>query len=164
VNKHVKIESPSTKEGKALVVAGLREGYNATTVNDIPALWQRMGPYFGKLPKQVGHSAYGLVMNMRDQDNFDYLAGVEVFDSAKLPEGLTSVNIPAQRYAIFPHCDHVSKLKDTMHAIWRQWSPSWGQRAERRAADAPGMIEYYGPEFDAQTGMGDIEVWVPIAK
>jgi AraC family transcriptional regulator len=164
ISAHLQIETPSLKQGKPLVVAGLRERYNTSTVNDIPALWQRLGSYFGKLPAQVGREAYGLVMNMDEADSFDYLAGVEVSGGGGLPRELNVISLPAQRYAIFSHREHVSKLKDTMNAIWNQWAPSWGRRVERKSADAPAMIEYYGPDFNPQIGIGNIEVWVPIEK
>jgi AraC family transcriptional regulator len=72
------------------------------------------------------------------------------------------VNVPAQRYAVFAHSEHVSKLRNTCEAIWRQWLPNSGHEFARPAPGAPDFFERYGPGFNPQTGMGDIEVWVPV--
>jgi AraC family transcriptional regulator len=158
------LETPTFKDGTPFIVAGLRQRYDGTTVKDIPALWRRLGPYFDLLPEQVGRAAFGLVIDLNDSKQFDYVAGIEVSGAANLPNELISLSLPAQRYAVFPHREHVSKLKDTMTAIWLGWLPSSGYQLQRDSADAPGMIEYYGPKFDPKTGMGDVEVWVPVKK
>jgi predicted transcriptional regulator YdeE len=31
-------------------------------------------------------------------------------------------------------------------------------------ASAPAFLERYGEAFDPRTGMGDVEVWVPVEK
>jgi AraC family transcriptional regulator len=158
------LEKPTFKDGESFIVAGLRHRFDGHTVKDIPALWQRMGPYFDSLPEQVGRSAYGLVIDLSDSRQFDYVAGIEVSSAVNLPNELISISIPAQHYAAFPHREHVTKLKDTMTAVWREWLPSSGYQLRRDSTDSPGMIEYYGPKFDPKTGIGDVEVWVPVKK
>src|SRR4051812_12197264 len=104
------LEKPTFKDGKPFIVAGLRQRYDGNTLKDIPALWQRLGPYFDSLPEQVGQSAYGLITDLGGSGQFDYVAGIEVASDSKLPSELISVKLPAQSYAVFPHREHVTKL------------------------------------------------------
>ena len=160
-----KLAAPRWEDHPALLIGGLREHYTAQSVNDIGNQWQRLAPYFGRIPGQVGRAAYGLVLGRQNGvDGFDYLAGVEVADGASLPAGFTTVELPSLRYAVFDHHEHVSKLKDTMSAIWRHWLPASGHEpaGEKGSGDGPGMVEFYGEEFDPQTGLGGIEVWLPV--
>lgn len=86
-------------------------------------------------------------------------AGVEISESSGLPEQFSCVQIPAQRYVIFPHRGHVFRLCYTVHAIWSQWFPESGNR--RATTDGANLLERYGEDFDPLLGMGDIEVWLP---
>jgi AraC family transcriptional regulator len=90
---------------------------------------------------------------------FQYLAGVQISESSALPEQFSCVQIPAQRYVIFPHREHVSRLRSTVHAIWSQGFPESGYKPATN--DGANLLERYGEDFDPQLGMGDIEVWIP---
>ena len=43
------------------------------------------------------------------------------------------------------------------NTIWSKWLPESGYEA----ADAP-TFERYGEEFDGVTGLGGVEIWLPI--
>ena len=153
-------QSPRLENGKPLLIAGLRGHFNSASWDGIPALWQRFASHLGKIPGQVGRTAYGLCFNM--SNGIDYLAGVEVSSFTGVPGELTSVNIPGQNYAVFLHDEHVSKLRNTLDAIEQRWLPASGHQIARAPAGAPDFFERYGEHFNPQTGMGDIEVWIPI--
>jgi len=146
-------------DGKAMRIAGLRAHFNTANWQDIPLLWQRLMSH-GKLAGQIENVYYGLCFNM--SDGVDYLAGAEVSGTAALAAELTSVNVPAQKYVVFQHGEHVAKLYNTMEAIWRQWFPASGYEVAPPPPGAPSFFERYGEGFDPQTGMGDVEVWIPI--
>jgi AraC family transcriptional regulator len=153
------IEPTRFEDGEPMLLAGLSERYSAATSGDIPSLWGRLVPYLDKIPGQVNRVAYGVVSNMAGSDGgFDYMASVEVSDADALPGGFVSISIPAHRYAVFAHGDHVSKLKDTIGAIWNEWLPASGYKT----SITPGLLERYGDGFNPGTGLGDIEVWVPV--
>jgi AraC family transcriptional regulator len=151
------LEPPRFEDGQPFLVAGLSARYSCDTSHAIPSQWQRFGPYFGKLPKQVGGIGYGVCYNGDDAGNFDYLCGVEVSDFSNLPAELTSLRIAAQRYAVFTHRDHISTLRRTMNTIWNQWLPASGHAP----ADAPNF-ERYDERFDPVSGMGGLEIWLPL--
>jgi AraC family transcriptional regulator len=140
-----------------LLVAGLSDRYDCESSKAIPAQWQRFAPHIGNIPGQVGWTTYGVRHNFDDDGNFDYIAGVEVASFSRLPAELGRVRVPAQRYAVFSHADHVSTIRRTIMTIWNRWLPESGLRV----ADAPDF-ERYGESFDPRTGMGGLELWIPI--
>jgi AraC family transcriptional regulator len=157
----VQLEAPRFENGKAMLIAGFREHFTSQTMNNLPGLWQRFAPHIGNVPGQVGHVAYGLCFNALSPEGIDYLAGVEVSDFSGLSKEFARVTIPAQRYAVFPHREHVSKLRQTLEAV-EKWIPNSGLAVAPAVAGAPDFFERYGEHFHPQTGMGDIEVWLPI--
>ena len=108
-------------------------------------------------PNPVGRIAYGVCCNGDDAGNFDYIAGVEVRDFTDVPREFSRVRIPARRYVVFTHKDHISTIRRTVNTIWNNWLPASGHRV----ADAPNF-ERYDEKFDPVTGNGGLEIWVPI--
>jgi AraC family transcriptional regulator len=157
----MQLESPRFENRKPLLIAGLRYRYTSETRKNIPAQWQRFAPRIGNIPGQVGRAAYGLCFNALSADGLDYLVGVEVFGSSDLPGDFSVAAMPAQKYAVFAHREHVSKLYETLDAI-DKWFPASGLEVACPSAEAPNFFERYSEEFDPRTGMGGMEVWVPV--
>jgi AraC family transcriptional regulator len=67
------------------------------------------------------------------------------------------VRIAAQRYAVFSHREHISTIRRTLNTIWNQWLPASGHVP----ADAPNF-ERYDEKFDPVSGMGGLEIWLPL--
>jgi AraC family transcriptional regulator len=155
----VQLDPPRFENGKAMLVAGLRGHFTTATWAGIPALWQRLVT-FGQIPEKIGSAYYGLCFTI--PEGIDYLCGVEVSGTEGLPEEFNHVNIPAQTYAVFAHREHVSKLRNTLEAIEQHWFPRSGYKIARLVRGAPDFFERYGAGFDPRSGMGDIEVWIPI--
>jgi AraC family transcriptional regulator len=157
----MQLETPRIESCKGLRISGLREHYTSETMKNIPELWLRFGPPIGNIPGQVRRVAYGLCFNALSPVGIDYLAGVEVSSFSGLPGEFAVATIPAQKYAVFSHREHVSKLRETLDAI-DKWLPGSGLEVGCEAAEAPSFFERYSEEFDPRTGMGGMEVWVPI--
>lgn len=154
-----KLEPPRFESCKALLIAGIGERYSCESSAGIPAQWQRFMPHFGHVPGQIGRTAYGVAFNADDEGNFDYICGVEVASFSGLPAELARLRIPARRYAVFSHRDHISTIRSTMATIWTQWLPESGHQL----ADAPNF-ERYGEEFDSRSGAGGLTIWIPLAE
>lgn len=152
------LAAPRFENGKPLLIAGLLGHFTAENREGIPAQWQHFGRHLGKIPGQIGRATYGLCFLLPDR--VDYLSGTEVSGGSSLPGEFRTVNIPAQKYAVFPHREHVSKLRNTCQLIF-EWFPGPGHECAK-ALGAPDFFERYGEKFDPRTGVGDIEVWVPI--
>ena len=69
------------------------------------------------------------------------------------------LRIPPQTYAVFLHTDHISNIGATCSVIWNQGLPDSGYKA----ADSP-WFEHYSEEFDGRTGLGGLEIWIPIIR
>lgn len=151
------LEPPRFVKGKTMLIAGLGERYNSEASSHIPAQWQRFAPHLGHVPGQIGRTAYGVICNSDDAGNADYICGVEVSDFSRLPPEFSRVRIPAHEYAVFFHRDHISTIRRTWFTIWSNWLPESGYRI----TEAP-EFELYGEGFDPVTGMGGVEIWVPI--
>jgi predicted transcriptional regulator YdeE len=152
------LPAPTFRQGPALLVAGLNESYGQDTRAKIPQQWERLAPHLGKVPGQVGQDTYGVCRAAGGDCRFEYLAGVAVSSTDRLPEGFTTAKVAARRYAVFTHPGHVSTLTATIDAIWSRWAPDCGLPVEHSAP----CLERYTPEFDAGTGLGGMEVWVPL--
>jgi AraC family transcriptional regulator len=155
--QHVNLEPPRFENSRALLIAGIGERYNCENLAGIASQWQRFLPHFGHVPGQVGRVAYGVISNSDEAGNIDYLAGVEVSDFSRVGPELARLRVPEQRYAVFQHRDHVSSIRATMFTIFNKWLPESGHRV----VDAP-ELERYGEEFDSRTGLGGLEIWIPI--
>jgi AraC family transcriptional regulator len=149
------IAAPRFETGRTLLIAGLGDRYSFETNGGIPMLWQRVGEHFGHIPGQVGMVGYGVCYNFEDDGHFDYLAEVASF--ADLPAEFTRLRIPEHNYAVFTHEGHISGISATHQAIWSQWIA----QNRDRMADAP-SFEHYAEDFDPVTGLGGVEVWIPV--
>ena len=152
-----KLEPPRFEDRGAFVVAGLSERYNVQKLDGIPALWQRFAPHIGRIPGQIGWISYGVCFNFDGAGNMDYLCGVEVPEGTILPDSLSELRIAEQKYAVFLHRDHISKIKSTWDAIFGGWITASGYKV----ANGP-QFEVLGPEFDPLTGNGVVEIWIPL--
>jgi len=153
------LELPRFENGLEMLIAGLMESYTSETRVNIPAQWEHFAPHIGRVPGQIGTTAFGVCTSCQPNSGFEYLTGVEVTSPAALPPEFTSVQIPPQRYAVFSHLKHVSELPETITKIWSLWLPDSGLKA----AVSP-SFERYTEEFNPQTGMGGMELWIPIQQ
>jgi AraC family transcriptional regulator len=149
--------SPRFEYAKEMVLAGLSESYTFETRDKIPLQWERFAPNIGKVPRQIGQVCYGVCWNVSPGRGFEYLSGVEVKDAGALPAEFATVRLPAREYAVFMHRDHVSIIGHTIDKIWNDWVPQAGLNV----ASAP-WFERYTEEFNPQTGMGGMEIWIPL--
>jgi AraC family transcriptional regulator len=151
------LTKPRLEQRPPLLLAGISRNYRGGDNAAIPGQWQEFGPLIGRIDAQLGNTTYGVVYNMDEEDNHDYLCAVEVKSFDGLPAALARLRLPEQTYAIFQHPGHVSGIQATCAAIWGEWLPNSG----RVPADAP-FLERYGESFDPRTGNGGLEIWLPL--
>jgi len=140
-----------------ILIAGIGRRYTCESSAGIPSQWQEFLPQFGHVPGQIERIAYGVRCNTDDEGAFEYLSGVEVKSFAQLPGSLARARIPAQKYAVFSHTEHIASIRGSWHTIWNRWLPQSGHEV----VDAP-EFERYGEQFDPQTGLGGLEIWLPV--
>ncbi|MDF3820739.1 effector binding domain-containing protein [Leptospira sp. 96542] len=90
------------------------------------------------------------------EGNFDYMCGVEVSNSSELPKEFQILKIPNQKYAVFTHKGHIAGIRATFAAAGK-WFLDSGVKPFEGANQ-----ERYGKEFNPMTGMGGLEIWIPV--
>ena len=88
---------------------------------------------------------------------FEYLCGFAIADGRDLAPDFRAVRIPARRHLVFRHEGHVSAIGATWNAVMNVWLPA----SAYRMAHAP-SFERCPPSFDPHTGMGGIDICVPV--
>lgn len=147
---------PRFAAGAPMRMVGLRQRYVFAERMQVPDQWQRFLPLMDIVPGRLARDAFGVCWFR--PDGFDYMTAVQVVPGSATPEGCADVTVPARRYAVFPHRDHVSLLPRTIDAIFQQWLPGSGERL----GTAPEMTEVYDESFDPQRGRGGIELWISL--
>src|SRR6185437_1316917 len=123
------LKPPRFETGKPLLIAGLGERYDCEGSAAVPGQWRRFHQTMHAIPGRIGKVAYGVCCNGDDSGNFDYVAGVEVSDFSDLPREFQRVRIPAQKYAVFTHSEHISTIRRTVGTVWNHWLPTSGMKA-----------------------------------
>lgn len=146
-----------------MLFAGQRKYFRFDDRAGIPNIWQSFAPMISTIPDEVAGGAYGLNLapaDETDDSGFDYFAAVQVKSLDELPEGLSGSRIVGREWAVFAHAGHVSSIGATCGA-----AGDWLAQSGRAPKSGPmQMIEFYGPQFDARTGLGGCEVWVPVVS
>lgn len=148
---------PTFQDSPELIVAGINQSYSMATRAAIPQQWQHFMPLMNSIPAKIGSTSYGVCWNTKPNCDFDYLTGVEVANGGQLPAELTAVTIGAGRYAVFAHTDHVSAICQTIDTIWTKWASDCGLSI----AKSP-CFERYSSDFSPPTGLGGMEIWIPL--
>ena len=150
------VAAPRIVRSDALLIFGIGQRYHRTNAG-MALQWERFAAYIEKIPGQVGRVTYGVIVKTADAGSIDYICGVQVSEFPAQPAEFARLRIPAQTYAVFEHRDHVSAVPVTWQAIWERGLSDAGHQA----ADGP-AFERYDERFDPRTGLGGLEIWVPI--
>lgn len=150
------IAPPRIVRAEALLIFGLGQRYHNTNAG-IPSQWDRFLPYLGNIPGQVDDTTYGVICNTDEAGSIEYISGVQVREFPDHPAEFSRLRIPPQSYAVFEHREHVSAVSATWQAIWNHELSNAGYQA----TDGP-AFERYGKAFDPRTGLGGLEIWVPV--
>lgn len=145
-----------------MTVAGLSKDYLFNEPMNPSAQWQRLGPHLGTIAGQKEDVAYGICFDLDKGKGIEYLCGVEVSEdttASDLPDNFELRQLSSFSYAVFDHDGHVSTIQQTCDIIWKEWLPASGYE---KPDEADFFFERYGEGFDARTGKGDIEIWIPI--
>lgn len=127
----------------------------------IPQLWGGVALAMKGADLDRNPESYG-VCHSFDEEGMHYLAGFAASVSTDAifagERKLKTVRIPGGRYAVFSSSAHVSDIGNLWAHIHSDWHPGSGQVI----ADTP-AFERYGWQFNAQTGTGGFEVWIPLS-
>ena len=146
------------EQGRPMLFAGIRRKHSfAGMGKEIPRQWDDFAK-LGKLPGQVGATAYGAICGGDPQtQTMEYMCAVEVQSFEALPKELGRMRVPAVRYAVFLHEGNVATIRETWRQVFSEWLPSSGMQS----AETPDF-EVYDERFDGATGLGGVEIWLGV--
>jgi len=123
------------KDKEKFRLIGLKLSHKTTNENgqsgkDCGNLWQQFEKdnIFNLIPNKLSNEIYAVYYDYESDENglFSYFIGCKVDESAKIPEGLTSLEIPSQNYAKVT-------AKGVMTAcITEAWEKIWNSDMERK--------------------------------
>jgi AraC family transcriptional regulator len=127
--------------------------------NEIPQLWQALGPRSQEIENLAQtHAAYGIMYGYDESSGeFDYLAAMEVKTASNVPEGMISLEVPKQTYAVFT-CT-LPTIGQAFEHINHTWLPQSGYQR----AGGP-EFEYYDKRFDIQKPESEMDLYIPIEE
>jgi len=153
------IDAPEFIEQGPLLIAGLSDRFTRATSVEIPMLWSRFAAHVGKIQDVIDGPAYGVCSNSDPECGFDYLAGVEVTRTDRLPDSFTHIQLAPQRYAVFSTQEHISAIQEFFYTIFNKYLPESGLVPSNDP-----NFERYTETFDPASGNGGYEIWVPLSK
>ncbi len=156
--KSFSLPEPRKETRGPMTLVGLARRYPYNQVEGIPAQWTAFQAYEGTLGEKPGFW-FGVCDGFDEAaGTFRYSCAVEVDDPRDVPAGLDVLKLEPATYLAFTHAGHISGIRNTMDAIWRQYLPGCPFEAD---GDAP-MFELYDEKFDPRTGLGGLEIWIPV--
>lgn len=154
-----RIAPPTVVRREQLPVAGISRRFPVDDFACIPSLWQDLRAFDDAIPGQRGTTRYGVISNMSaGGTDYRYLAGVEIAASTEVHDPLSRTTLPAGRWATFTHAGHITTVTSTLRAIFVQALPAAGLTPH----DTPDLLEIYPETFDPRSGLGGVELSVPL--
>lgn len=142
------------EEMPELALWGMGGLFSYEQIPQIAALWQR---FHRRFPNP--RSSYGVTLNhSEDATQFRYFAAFRAAGD-DLPEGLESINIPAQRYKVFRYQGTAQSILQAFNYIWGVWLPD---QADWQVSGID--FEYYPPEYDPESESSWVDIYIPIVK
>ena len=157
----IDLPAPHFIDSEPILIAGIREPLNENSAETIPLLWKKFAPFIGNISHQLGQVAFGLCVPSKSSSNgvYYYMAGCAVSEFANLPPELSPLIVPSQQYAIFAHDAHLSRIRETIDAVFDQWLPQSGYQHNTQSLH---FFERYDENFNPETGLGGMEIWLPV--
>lgn len=146
-------------------------GYRGNTKKGffvLPRLWHKLHKVKNQIKNRtcqdytVGLNDYSKYFTFEDkQPAFDYYAAVEVSDIAEVPSKMSSITLPAGKYAVFNYCGRAKdSIQPVMEYIYKEWFPQSNYQMNEYAKYD---FTRYG-EITDDKNESNIEVWIPITS
>ena len=140
---------------------GIREAISndaEESFESVPLFWQKATPQIPQLLSMMQTEPKGLLgvstcNEVENEQNYYYIA---VASSAPVPEGMYTLTIPAQTWAIFPGSGMTPDIQTLQQRIVSDWLPTSGYEW----ANAPDIEVYLNND---PVNMA-FEVWLPVTK
>lgn len=156
---HRRAPLPQLRPLKTMRLVGLAAPCSFDETIQVPALWQRfMSSYYEDIPNKLEAMPVGMCEPPDDDGCFRYVCAAAVSAFGSRTRELAYFETKNRTYAVFAHSDHVSTIFDTYSAIWNEALPA----LSRAVADGP-VLEFHNEDFDPDTGLGGLQICIPLA-
>lgn len=150
--------SPVRTKASAFVAIGLWSRIRVGDTSTAAGLWQSFMEQAHRLVAR-DEAPLGISRTTDDADVVDYACAAVINASARPPRGMSRIEVPAREYAVFEHQGHITTIATTYAAIWDVWSA-----ASLPIEEAGLCLERHKPTFNPSTGLGGVEIWVPLQR
>jgi AraC family transcriptional regulator len=154
------VVGPRIEAKPALRIVGRESMFEATS--DAFAIDRLWADFAGKdhwVKDLVDKDGFGVCFGADGSGRFHYLAGMEVTGTAAPPEGMTTLLVPAQTYAVFTYKGIALGIANARHLIYTTLLPNAGLQPL-----ATPEVESFGAHYWAASPLAVMEIWVPIAE
>ncbi|MCF7910968.1 MAG: AraC family transcriptional regulator [Candidatus Cloacimonetes bacterium] len=149
-------------EKEAFKVIGLKV-VTTQKKNTIPQLWDKFNARWQDV-KNIAQEGVcvGICPSVDDKDfdentEFAYIAGMIVKNFTEVPEGMETLEIPAQKYAVATHKGPLDKLHDTYHYLYAEWLKDSDYEFCPSAE-----IEWYDDRFIFNSPESEFDIYIPV--
>jgi predicted transcriptional regulator YdeE len=150
-----------------VVMAGIKRSHRLPrerldSYRDVASQWRAVVQIARDMPHLPPERGYGVGLAMADGAAvLDYFCGFAVAGPERVPEPLSMLTIGPVTCAVVAHHDHISRLRSTLEFVYATVLPMAGLEAAS-GPQTPDFIQRYHDSFDPATGLGDIDVMVPV--
>ncbi|TCT18254.1 AraC family transcriptional regulator [Melghiribacillus thermohalophilus] len=158
--KGVNQMEPKFKKKEAYHIVGLQ--MHSSRAHEIPNMWDELDQVKDQIQHRVSQTIYLGVMEPTGVNvEFNYIAGVEVYELKDIPEGMVGKSFPANEYVVFTHRGTTETLQDTFQYIYGTWFPKNGyDRGNGPEFELYDDARFFGP----MNPDSEIDIYIPIKK
>lgn len=126
----------------------------------LPALWESFLSRLAEIKNAINGVCYGALYRItEDDEQLNYIAGIEVRDIESIPDGMEAIILPECHYAHFTHRGAVAQLDTTVNYIYSNWLLKSGHK-HTYGPD----LELYGANYHPTAKDSIIQYAIPIVK
>ncbi len=152
----LKISTPVFVQKPKRNFVGLDRPMSFNDIPTIPDQWAAFNTADCEIENAIKRGAYGIVHSYAEDNTWRYACALEVSKLGAIPDGYDHIATPSGNYAVFKSAEQISQIGEVITAV-----TDWIETSDYQTADGP-MLEFYGPPFQPETGVGGFDIWVSV--
>lgn len=126
----------------------------------LPSLWNSFLKRVSEVPNTIDGPCYGALYRIdENNEQLNYLAGIEVAEIKFIPAEMELITIPECSYAQFEHHGEAEKLNNTVNYVYCNWLLN----SEYKHSYGPDL-EIYGADYLPASSDSIVNYAIPIEK
>ncbi|XGZ04367.1 effector binding domain-containing protein [Paenibacillus sp. RS8] len=164
MNYRIVEEQASTIIGKDVIIQ--KDAYTEIPIF-VEGIWKdgthdRINDLVGK---PSGSLLYGYYFDFREDGTKRYLMGTDLPDGKEVTEGLVTLHVPGQTYAVFDSRESIpddSEIGLEIQNVWRRIYSEWFPSVGFEQVEGPCMEKYFWMDDTQEESI--CEVWIPVRR